>query len=58
MLIPNVIPGKLIRIRNFPSHSDADLMEILEPQADIESQLQNVLWQGDLWCMSISTYDY
>jgi tRNA (uracil-5-)-methyltransferase len=35
VLVPNVIPGELIRIRiyrNFPSHSDADLMEILEPQ--------------------------
>ena len=34
VMVPNVIPGELIRcrvFRNYPKHSDADLLEVIEP---------------------------
>jgi tRNA/tmRNA/rRNA uracil-C5-methylase (TrmA/RlmC/RlmD family) len=37
IFVPNVIPGELVRVRiyrNFPTYSDADLLEIVEPSAD------------------------
>jgi tRNA/tmRNA/rRNA uracil-C5-methylase (TrmA/RlmC/RlmD family)/predicted GIY-YIG superfamily endonuclease len=37
VFVPNVIPGESVRIRiyrNYPTYSDADLIEIIEPSAD------------------------
>lgn len=37
VFVPNVIPGELVRVRiyrNYPTYSDSDLMEILEPSPD------------------------
>ena len=37
IFVPNVIPGELVRVRiyrNFPTYSDSDLLEIIEPSGD------------------------
>lgn len=37
IMVPNVIPGELVRIRiyrNYNSYSDADLIEVIEPSPD------------------------
>lgn len=37
IFVPNVIPSELVRVRiyrNFPTYSDADLLEIIEPSSD------------------------